>query len=115
METMTRESWTDERLDDLNVRVSEGFARLDSRIDEGLREVRVEMREMRAETNERFEGMERRFEQIDKRFAHMDDRLNTSFGRIDERLDSMARAITIGSFTMSAALVGGIVAVLTAV
>ena len=32
METM-RESWTDERLDDLNHRVGEGFRRVDARFD----------------------------------------------------------------------------------
>jgi hypothetical protein len=29
MEAMAREGWTDERLDDLNQRVSEGFQRVD--------------------------------------------------------------------------------------
>ena len=33
MQTMTRESWTDERLDDLNGRVSEGFQRVDQRFE----------------------------------------------------------------------------------
>jgi len=32
MEAMARESWTDERLDDLNNRVSEGFQRVDADI-----------------------------------------------------------------------------------
>lgn len=32
MEAMARESWTDERLDDLNQRVSEGFQRVDADI-----------------------------------------------------------------------------------
>jgi hypothetical protein len=30
MEAMARESWTDERLDDLNQRVSDGFQRVDA-------------------------------------------------------------------------------------
>jgi hypothetical protein len=34
MEAMARESWTDERLDDLNQRVSEGFQRVDADIRE---------------------------------------------------------------------------------
>lgn len=33
MQTMTREAWTDERLDDLNTRVDLGFARMDGRFD----------------------------------------------------------------------------------
>ena len=32
MEAMARDSWTDERLDDLNQRVSEGFQRVDADI-----------------------------------------------------------------------------------
>ncbi|HKF83356.1 MAG TPA: hypothetical protein VKB23_10405 [Solirubrobacterales bacterium] len=32
MEAMAREAWTDERLDDLNQRVSEGFQRVDADI-----------------------------------------------------------------------------------
>jgi hypothetical protein len=34
MEAMAREGWTDERLDDLNERVSEGFQRVDADIRE---------------------------------------------------------------------------------
>ncbi len=30
METMTRDSWTDERLDDLSSRVDDGFSRMDT-------------------------------------------------------------------------------------
>jgi len=32
MESMARKAWTDERLDDLNQRVSEGFQRVDAEI-----------------------------------------------------------------------------------
>jgi hypothetical protein len=46
-----REKWTDERLDDLNDRVSEGFIRIDG-----------ELRAMRGEMNARFESMEERFD-----------------------------------------------------
>jgi hypothetical protein len=35
-----REKWTDERLDDMNVRMSEGF----NRIDQELRDIRGELR-----------------------------------------------------------------------
>lgn len=41
MEAM-REKWTDERLDDLNARVSEGFQRVDAE----LRELRADMKAM---------------------------------------------------------------------
>jgi hypothetical protein len=43
---MPREKWTDERLDDLNKKVDDGFARLDT-----------DIRELRNEMNRRFDAM----------------------------------------------------------
>ncbi len=75
-----RESWTDERLDDLNDKVGElgrrmdnGFNRVDADI-RGLRgemgdmrtELRGEMAELRGEMNARFDAMQ---SGIDARFA----------------------------------------------
>jgi hypothetical protein len=48
---MPREKWTDERLDDLNKKVDEGFARLDT-----------DIRELRSEMNRRFDAMDARFD-----------------------------------------------------
>lgn len=52
MEAM-REKWTDERLDDLNVRVAEGFQRVDA-----------DLRELRSDMNSRFEAMQRLIIQV---------------------------------------------------
>lgn len=52
MEAM-REKWTDERLDDLNGRVSDGFNRLDA-----------EVRELRGEMGQRFDAMQRLILQV---------------------------------------------------
>lgn len=52
MEAM-REKWTDERLDDLTVRVAEGFQRVDS-----------DLRELRTDMNNRFEAMQRLIIQV---------------------------------------------------
>ena len=49
-----REKWTDERLDDLNKKVDDGFARLDA-----------DIKEVRREMNARFENLEAR---LDARF-----------------------------------------------
>lgn len=46
MAVMARESWTDERLDDLTDRVGS----LESRMDDGFKDMREEFRAMRAET-----------------------------------------------------------------
>lgn len=43
-----RESWTDERMDDLSHRVDQGFARVDA-----------DIRELRREMNTRFDAMQR--------------------------------------------------------
>jgi hypothetical protein len=51
-----RDKWTDERLDDLNARMGEGFDRLDR----DIREVRSELAGM----NERFEATHRLIVQV---------------------------------------------------
>jgi hypothetical protein len=52
METM-RESWTDERLDDLSHRVDEGFRRVDA-----------DIRDLRADMNSRFDALQRTLLQL---------------------------------------------------
>jgi len=62
METMTRESWTDERLDDLNERISMGFAQVDKRfekVDRRFERVEDEIKDLRREMNARFDSMQR--------------------------------------------------------
>jgi hypothetical protein len=114
---MMRESWTDERLDDLNGKVDHGFERLDGDV-RGLRsETRTEFTALRSEmkdefaalrsemkgefilVNERFEKVEGR---IDKRF----DQITASFDLVHERLDRLYRAML--------QLGGGMLAVLAA-
>lgn len=53
--SVVREKWTDERLDDLNQRVSEGFARIDG-----------DIRDLRGEMNARFESVDARFDALHK-------------------------------------------------
>jgi hypothetical protein len=48
---MPREKWTDERLDDLNKKVDDGFARLDA-----------DIRELRRDMNEGFRSVDARFD-----------------------------------------------------
>jgi hypothetical protein len=50
-----RESWTDQRLDDLNRKVDEGFGRLGK----DIREMRDQVNGLRAEMHERFESLNR--------------------------------------------------------
>ena len=59
---MARETWTDERLDDLRGDMNKGFARVDS----DIRELRAEMRLMRAEMKEGFDRMDARFDALQR-------------------------------------------------
>ena len=52
---MPRETWTDERLDDLNKKVDDGFARLDRRIDR----LDEDIKDLRREMNARFDAANR--------------------------------------------------------
>jgi tetrahydromethanopterin S-methyltransferase subunit G len=55
-----REAWSDDRLDDLNRRVENGFNRVDA-----------DIRELRSEMNARFDRVDARFDRIDARFDAM--------------------------------------------
>jgi hypothetical protein len=62
-----REKWTDERLDDMNDRMGEGFDRLDKDIREVRSEVagvRSEVTGLRGEMNSRFEATHRLIIQV---------------------------------------------------
>jgi hypothetical protein len=50
-----RDKWTDERLDDLNQRVGEGFNRVDA-----------DLRALRFEMNARFEAVDARFDALQR-------------------------------------------------
>ena len=52
---MPREQWTDERLDNLNKKVDDGFARLDQ-----------DIRELRTDMNSRFNALESRFDSLNR-------------------------------------------------
>ena len=52
---MPREKWTDERLDDLNKKVDDGFARLDA-----------DIRELHSEMNDGFRAVNSRFDAVNR-------------------------------------------------
>ena len=75
--TTPREKWTDERLDDLNSKVDEGFAKVDARFD-------------------RFEA------RMDAQFAQMNDR----FDRMQQTLIWGAVALAVAFIGSTATLAG---------
>jgi hypothetical protein len=81
MEAM-RQSWSDDRLDDLSdrveagfVRVDERFARVEARMDEGFSrlDARIDATaaELRQEMKSGFDRVDRRFERLEQRFDRL--------------------------------------------
>lgn len=73
-----REAWTDERLDDLNAKVGEGFRRMDERFaqmdlrfDAMQREMNARFDASNAASNARFDAFNARFDAIGERFDAM--------------------------------------------
>lgn len=87
-----REAWTDERLDDLNHRLDEGFRRIDGDLRALRIETKTELTSLRGEMNDRFSRVE----------AHVDGR----FDRVDARFDTLQRTMLQTSGVMIAALIG---------
>jgi hypothetical protein len=90
-----RETVTEHRLDVLEKKVDEGFARLDKKIDDGL--ARVDKR-----IDEGFAAVDKRFKQIDERFGRLEDRMM----RLEDGFFALNRTLSIGAITIVAALVG---------
>ena len=86
-----RERWTDERLDDLSVKVDQGFA-----------DLKTEMREGFERVDKRFEQVDKRFERVDKRFERIEGRLD----KLTDRFESLNRTLWGGALVIAAALIG---------
>ncbi|HEX6602800.1 MAG TPA: hypothetical protein VF030_09185 [Solirubrobacterales bacterium] len=78
---MPREKWTDERLDDLNKKVDDGFARLDG-----------DIKDLRREMNARFDAVDARFD--------------ARFDAVNARFDALNRNLLAGFFVVVAAIIG---------
>jgi hypothetical protein len=95
-----RDSWTDDRLDDLNRRVAEGFVSVDRRFEQ---------------VDRRFEQIDQRFDQVDARFDRVEnrlDRLDGRFERMDGKLDTIQHAIIYGFVGFTVAIIGGFAAIM---
>lgn len=86
MAVVAREKWSDERLDDLNVRMDKGF----DGVKDEIRETKGEVRELRKEMNARCVAVEGRFNSI------------------EARLDSLNRSLVIGMVSMTTSIVGAL-------
>jgi tetrahydromethanopterin S-methyltransferase subunit G len=84
---VTAPEWTEGRLDDLSDKVDRRFERVDQRLD------RID------------EKIERGFERVDERFGH-------EFGRVNDRLDSIQRAMIYAMVSITGGILAGFSAIL---
>jgi len=93
MEAM-RQSWTDDRMDDLSEKVG--------RVDDDLRALRLETRTefaaVRGEMKEGFDKVDARFDRVEHRFEKMEDR----FAALNRTLMQMAAGV-IGTLIVAGA------------
>jgi hypothetical protein len=71
-----RSTWTDERLDDLNGKVDDGFSRVD-----------------------------RKFERVDVQFKELRAEMNDGFGKVNARFDALQLTLIRCAFGLGAAII----------
>ena len=83
--------WNDDRLDEMNERMKDGFAEVDKRFEK---------------VDERFKEVDKRFDKVDERFVRLegemkqgfmysDKRMEAGFERINERLDRLYQVLIV--------------------
>jgi tetrahydromethanopterin S-methyltransferase subunit G len=95
---MARETWSDERLDDLKENVNQRFDGVDERFDRH-----------EAAVNARFDEVDKRFDKVDKRFDKIEAETKAGFGELHARFDSMQQTIIICFTGMTATIVASVI------
>jgi len=85
-------SWNDDRLDELNRRMDEGFVRVDERF------VRLE-----GEMKEGFARVDKRFEQVASR--KQIGEVQAQLGRLTDRIDRLYALLIVAMFSVAGALI----------
>ncbi|HMI81394.1 MAG TPA: hypothetical protein VK480_06360 [Solirubrobacterales bacterium] len=111
MAVMARETWTDERLDDLVARMDRGF----DRVDADIRELRSEMIQGFERVDKGFERVDKRFELIDRKFEAIESKIDGVDAKFDGKFDALQRTMIIGFVTLFASIVGSVIAAMLAV
>jgi archaellum component FlaC len=91
MEAM-RQTWNDDRLDDLVVRVDRGFRDVDKRFEH---------------VDRRFEQVDKRFEQVDKRFEGVQKEFIAVRREIKEGFDGLQRLMIYVVLTIASVMTAG--------
>jgi len=82
MAVMARETWTDERLDDLKGQMIERFDQVDADIDRRFAQVDQRFDRVDAKMNERFG-------QVDQRFGQVEANMKEGFARVDKEIGEL--------------------------
>jgi hypothetical protein len=101
MEQM-RQSWTDERLDDLNRNVDLRFDQVDLRFDQ------VDLRF--AHVDQRFAHVDRRFDQVEGQLREFRSEMFALRAGVEDRFDSLQRSMFQAAVALSVSLIGVIAA-----
>jgi DNA anti-recombination protein RmuC len=132
MPTMTRETWTDERMDDLAKAVGTGFDRVDRRfelvdqrfehVDRRFEQVQADIGAIRKEMATRGDLQEAVFTlrnemkirsgAIEERFDKMDDRFEKAEARAETRFDSLQQTLLLTGGGIIGTLVLGILSLI---
>ena len=103
MAVMVRETWTDERLDDLSKKVDEGFARVDL----DIRELRADIGVMRTENQQEFLKLRG---EIKSEGSALRGEIKREVGALraemNSRFDAMNRNFLGGLIAVIAAIIG---------
>jgi uncharacterized coiled-coil DUF342 family protein len=114
MAVMARETWTDERLDDLTSGMNRGF----DRVDTDIREVRGEVSELRQEMKAGFERVNDEFKEVRAEmkagFDRVDDEFKEVRAEMNQRFDAMNRTMVIGFVTLFASIVASVIGAILA-
>jgi tetrahydromethanopterin S-methyltransferase subunit G len=87
-----RETWTDQRLDDLNKKVDDGFTKVDERFDRFEKSVTESFADTKAEMR--------------GRFGRVEARMDAQFAEVSTRFDRMQQTLIGSAAVIVAALVG---------
>jgi predicted HicB family RNase H-like nuclease len=95
MAVMARETWTDERLDDLRADMNKGF-------DESKKEVR----DLRAETKAEFAAVR---SEIKEEFRESRKEMNSRFDAMNVRFDSLQKTLVVSVVSVSASVITALI------
>jgi len=99
---MPREKWTDERLDDLNKKVDDGFADTKAEMRQGFTRVEGEIKRLDGEVK-RLDGDIKR---LDGNLGELRREINARFEAMDLRFDSLNRSLQAIMVAVIIALLG---------